>query len=79
MGILSASAIVKEEKRKESSESTCRRGQGINKIVSGITKLVLLVHDGKAKAEGRGVFLFLIMDFMIYSVRKARAHNLLYK
>ena len=69
--IPAASAIVEEGRRKGGLESTCRRGLGLNKLVSGVTKLVLLVHTGTAKAEGRGVFFFLNIDFMIYSVRKA--------
>jgi len=66
-----ASSIVEEGRRKGGLELTCRRGPGLNKFVSRVIKLVILVHNGTAKAEGRGVFIFLNIDFMIYSVRKA--------
>ena len=69
---------MEEGRRKGGLESTCRRGLGLDKLVSGVTKLVFLVLTGTAKAEGRGVFFFLIIDLMIYSVRKAYDHNLLY-
>ena len=56
----------------------CPRGLGYIKIVSGVTKLAVLVLSGTAEAKDRGVFFFLNIDFMIYSVRKAWARNMLY-
>ena len=70
MEIPSASAIVEERTRKGGLESTYPRGLGYIKLVLVVTKLVFLVHTGTATAEGRGVFLFLINDFMVDSVRK---------
>ena len=69
MGIPSASAIVEERKRKGGSESTCPRGLGYIKLVLGVTKLAVLVLSGTEEAKGRGVFVFLINDFMVDSIR----------
>ena len=71
MRIPLASAIVEEGKKKGGSESTCSRGLGYIKLVSGVTTLVFLVITGTVTAKGRGIFVFLINDFMVDSIRKA--------
>jgi len=56
--IPAALAIVEEGRRKGDLESTCRRGMGLNKLVLGVTQLVLLVFTGATMAKGRCVFFF---------------------
>ena len=39
-----ASSVVEKGRRKGGLELTCRSKLGLNKLVSGVTKLVLVVH-----------------------------------
>ncbi len=60
---MSASAILEEGVRKERSISTCLRGLGNLAPDLGVKNLGFIVDAATAKADGRGEFCILFIDF----------------